>query len=86
MKNLIHFLSILIAILYLGCAKLPNTQELTHKIPQNFINKEILINLSDTNINLTASLAPKEQLKSLFLDESLEKLYEIALSSKIPKT
>ncbi len=81
MKNLIHFLSILIAILYLGCAKLPNTQELTHKIPQNFINKEILINLSDTNINLTASLAPKEQLKSLFLDESLEKLYEIALSS-----
>ncbi|WP_104722136.1 TolC family protein [Helicobacter mesocricetorum] len=77
---MIYFaLSISLAILCLGCAKLPNPQELTHKIPQSFSNEEILIHSSNTN--LTASLTPKEQLNTLFLDESLSELYEIALQS-----
>ncbi|MDE5603407.1 MAG: TolC family protein, partial [Helicobacter sp.] len=66
-------------MLYVGCTTLPKPQELTQNIPQNFANEAILIHLSEDNP--TESLTPKEQLNALFLDESLNELYEIALQS-----
>ena len=70
-------------IVFCGCAtQVPNHQELTQKIPQNFANQKIIEQIAFAMPSSTI-LSPKEQMQILFADEVLWGLIEIAIKQNM---